>query len=1326
MPANIPDSTLAKFTSFGDLLRFLRRHAGLTQMELSIAVGYSDAQICRLEQNLRLPDPPTIEARFVPALYLEDEPRAVSRLLELAANVRREDAPEPGLCPYKGLACFDEADASLFVGRESLTDKLVKYTLSLAADTDKEGEKFLAVVGASGSGKSSLVRAGLVPALRWNKISANWQIHLLTPTAHPLESLATTLTQDLATVISIESMMDDLSRDNRSLALYIKQGLQNTHAPIHLLIIDQFEELFALCHSEEERAAFINAIMFSVAQVEGKTLTVIILRADFYAHCARYPQLRHALSTHQEYIGNMSDEEMRRAIEEPARRGHWEFEPGLIDLILHDVGHEPGALPLLSHALLETWQRRHGRLLTLSGYTSAGGVRGAIAETAEAVFTDQFTHAQQAIARRIFLRLTELGDETATGDTRRRATYNELILKPEESAATEAVLKALADARLVTTSEDSVEVAHEALIREWPTLRGWLEDNRQDLRLHRQLTEAAQDWLAAERESDLLFRGVRLAEVKEWAAGHYEDMNSLEGEFLAAAVAASEKEAADREAARQHELETAQKLAEAERLRAEEQAGAAKRIKRRSLAIAGAGIVILVLAVLSFIAWQRSASQSGLNRSLSLASSAQLANQAGQGDAAMALALQAVQIEDPPSEALLALRKVTVSPGTRFILEGHSHAVQAVSISPDNHLALSGSCASLDTRGICTAGELILWDLDTQTELRRWTAHSGWVTAVTFSPDGQILISSGEDGRIILWDAASGEEIQQMARLPDGIVGLAVVTGQESGSGALMAGSKDGTVNLYELPAGIVLREFDDVTGSLTCLAIASNVPRGVTGYADGSLAIWDLNTGQLLGHVQGSGNPLAGIAISPDGSFILMSSGTTVVQVDSQSGKVTATYSTGGILGHVMILPDAKSAFVVIAPGLIQFDTENLQEKQMLMSGSDIEEFNPFTISQDGRLGIAGHTDGTLRVWNLIGALDYRTYKTGLPFTVALALSTDGKSVVVGDSSGQVPSPVIWDIPGQQIVKRLEGFSLGAAPDSVAISPDSRYVLAGGGNVTTSTPDLVVWDLDSGKDICHLEGNYRATVRGLAISPDGQSLLAGSQSTGEKVSDPTQELILWDIPSCKLIRQFEMSEKEDVTGVAFNSDGSLAATGTAYSKRVILWDVKTGRELKRFELPKYSGFTPIFDVAFGPDDRTLLAPGLGTIYLWDIDSATIIRQFKGSTDLVWSVDISPDYRYVLSGSNNGEVILWDYATGEEVYQLPAHSLPVMSVQFSLDGKYAYSISTDGLLSQWKIPGQQSLAELTDWAYANRYIRDLTCEERQRYRVEPLCEGGNP
>jgi len=356
MTASIPATTLEKFTTFGDLLRFLRRRVGLTQMELAASVGYSDAQISRLEQNLRLPDIPTIKLRFITALAIEDESKTVARLLDLAANVRREDAPGLGLCPYKGLNYFDESDADLFVGRETLTSKLTERLISLTGSA----MRFLAVVGASGSGKSSLVRAGLVPALRWNQISTDWNIQIITPTAHPLESLANSMAQENETA----SLIEDMLSDSQSLSRCIKNG------SYLLLVVDQFEETFALCHSEEERCAFISNLLTAASEPDGYIFVAITLRADFYAHCANYIQLREALAGQQEYIGAMTDDEMRRAIEEPARRERWEFETGLVDVLLHDVGHEPGALPLLSHALLETWQRRRARMMTLSGYTS--------------------------------------------------------------------------------------------------------------------------------------------------------------------------------------------------------------------------------------------------------------------------------------------------------------------------------------------------------------------------------------------------------------------------------------------------------------------------------------------------------------------------------------------------------------------------------------------------------------------------------------------------------------------------------------------------------------------------------------------------------------------------------------------------------------------------------------------------------------------------------------------------------------------------------------------------------------------------------------------
>jgi transcriptional regulator with XRE-family HTH domain/energy-coupling factor transporter ATP-binding protein EcfA2 len=362
----------SSFTTFGELLKYLRRREHLTQLELSIKVGYSEAQISRLEKNQRLPDPTGIKALFIPAFYLEDEPEFAARLLELAQSARQADAPVPGISPYKGLLYFDELDSELFFGREALTELLVKHVMDLALDAPS---RFLAVVGGSGSGKSSLVRAGLAVALR----RTGWEVLVFTPNVHPLQQLKTRLS-----------------------------SVRREDSVRGLILVDQFEEVFTLCRDEIERIGFIEKLL-SCAQDKSKKFSVVIaLRSDFYAHCGQYPILRQALAAEQEYIGQMTIEELRQAIEEPARRNGWELESSLVDILLHEISThglnepEPGALPLLSHALLATWERRRGRTLTFEGYRATGGVRGAIAETAESVFTDQLNQKQQEIARNVF------------------------------------------------------------------------------------------------------------------------------------------------------------------------------------------------------------------------------------------------------------------------------------------------------------------------------------------------------------------------------------------------------------------------------------------------------------------------------------------------------------------------------------------------------------------------------------------------------------------------------------------------------------------------------------------------------------------------------------------------------------------------------------------------------------------------------------------------------------------------------------------------------------------------------------------------------------
>ncbi len=457
--------------------------------------------------------------------------------------------PEPGEPPFQGLQYFDEEDADRFFGREALTARIVGRLTS---------SSFLTVIGASGSGKSSVVRAGVIPALRRGERladgslpptdSGQWDIRILTPGAHPLDALAASLTRDAESVTAASTARNDLAQDVNALCLISRRVLAQSSKKRLLLVIDQFEEIFTQCRQDDERKSFIENILCAIDPANPQPVSILLtLRADFYAQLAFEDRLREMVSQNQEFIGAMSREELTRAILQPAALANWKVQEGLVEVILDDLGTEPGALPLLSHALLETWKRRRARVMTLSGYTASGGVRGAIAQTAETVFRQRLSREQQPIARMIFIKLAEMNQDSP--DTRRRATFSELITRATDTRTIDAVLNILTDARLITTGviEPSdtrvVEVAHEALIREWPTLRDWLNQNREGLILHRQLTEDTNDWLKLGRDSGSLYRGVRLKQMLDWVKSNTDLISLSEQEFLDASEKVARKEA---------------------------------------------------------------------------------------------------------------------------------------------------------------------------------------------------------------------------------------------------------------------------------------------------------------------------------------------------------------------------------------------------------------------------------------------------------------------------------------------------------------------------------------------------------------------------------------------------------------------------------------------------------------------------------------------------------------------------------------------------------------------------------------------------------------
>ena len=1262
-----PDSTnLEVFATFGDLLKYLRRRVRLTQLELSIEVGYSEAQISRLEKNQRLPDIAALKALFIPALHLQDEPRLAARFLELAQSARQQDAPAPGIPPYKGLLFFDEADTEMFFGREDLTDRLVGHVEDLSLDASS---RFLAVVGASGSGKSSLARAGLAVALR----RAGWQVRVFTPAANPTRMLQANL---------------DAAR---------RGGAGRT-----LLLVDQFEEVFTLCHDEAERMAFVEKLI-SLAQDQASNTTVIVaLRADFYSHCAQYPLLRQAVAAEQEYIGQMTAEELRHAIEEPARHNGWEFEPGLVDVLLQDISArgaqepEPGALPLLSHALLATWERRRGRTMTFEGYHASGGVRGAIAETAENVFTDQLNRAQQDIARDVFLRLTELGQ--GTEDTRRRASLNELVRQSEEATQLRAVLNTLAEARLITLNEDNAEVAHEALIREWQRLHEWLTQDREDLLLHRHLTESAYEWEARDRDPAELYRGARLAQAREWATAGETKLNATEGAFLAASIEQEEHDAREREAQRQRELEAAQALAEAQRRTAQQ-------LRRRAVILLGVLVFALMAAVTAGFLANRNSTLAQENASI--AQDAQAARATAVADftrsEAQRLAAEArslmLSASDPQLIALLGLRSVV----TQYTAEGDAalteaaalplpeqifadlnEGVYSVNFSPDGKQAVTGSYD----------GIVRLFDTQTGQGTGQFTANeAGRGVEAIISPDGQTIYAASNDGAIWAWDVDSGKERLHLS-VDDAPIDIVV-----SPDGArLLIGSAAGTPRLLDARTGATICEFAGHTGPVWELAFSPDAQYVATSSLDKTARLWKTDGCEWVRTFSGHTDGLASVDFSPNGKYLATGSWDRTARLwDVETGQELRQFigHTCYLVRSVRFSPDGK----YLLTGACD-KTARLWDVQ---TGLAVHSFNghadqiwSLAFSKDGQNILTGSHDGTAWLWDLRKVNGEHPQFVGSTDSIwGVAVSPDGRLLATG-GAGQ--NTRIWDLQTGQELHTFETRDV----NSVAFSPDGRYLLIGAGDSSVR-----LWDVQAEKMALNFvhDPKGRAMVTGVAFSPDGKYALTSGQDAHAR---------RWDVQSGELLTSYGSGTDnpggpDSLYGIAYSPDGRTVLTGS-WDGVMRLYDAGSGQELRQFT---ENGMDSVYGVAFSPDGRLALSGSKDQMArLWDVQTGQVLQRLTGHAAHLYAVAFSPDGELALTTSADNTARLWDLQTGVELRRFIGHKGPVEWAAFSPDGKIFVTGSDDATARAWSVDYRDTMSYL-----CSSLLRDFTGKEREQYHI---------
>lgn len=922
------DPDLGPVERFASELRALRESAGgPSYRELARRAYYSVATLSQAASGHALP------SLAVTLAYVRscggDEQAWRARWHAVSA----ESAPDENdlaNSPYLGLATFQPDDADRFFGRSELVDELCRRI---------NGSSFLAVFGPSGSGKSSLLRAGLLAALEPEHCSAV----LVTPGTRPLTELRARLG------LPPEAPTDGL----------ITQVLATQPAGARLVIvIDQFEEIFTLCTNETERAHFVDLVI-DAAEHGDRVRVVLGVRADFLDRCARYPKLVTALRDRQVLVGPMAVEDLRAAIREPAVRAGLNVETALVERTLADAGTEPGALPLVSHALLETWKRRAGKTMTLAGYLRAGGVRSAIAHTADRVYEELDAQAQDA-ARDVFLRLTAVGE--GTEHTRRRVPREELTGEAE-------VLPRLAAARLVTVDTETVEVAHEALIRSWPRLRTWLADDRDLMLAHRQLTEAVGDWTRHDRDEGLLYRGARLA---AWQDRPLDRLNDAERAFLSVSHRAEEK---------------------------------AHRVRRRHVRLAFGGlgsatVLVTVLAVIAMLLAARAEDDRAAAVSQQLVSDAR-AQLPLDAELALLLAREAYTA-NPNAETEAILRQAVADSHIRATLPIPQDGV----LPPD---AVTGVAFSRDGRQLVTTGAfgpLQVWSWGdghvARTAPRAHRIPDGAKRTV-FSPDGRHLAAASPNGVVLMWNWADVRWPETLLGCKDGALAVAFDPGAR-----LAAACENGTVQIWD-PRGFPQEALRGHVGPVRAVSFAADGRSLASAGNDGTVRVWDLVAGGDPVVLRGHQGWVKAVEFSPDGQH-LVSGGLdgTVRLWDKTSSQVLGNHDGG--VESVAYSADGRS-ILSTGDNTVRIWSPDRPAMPVVLRGHHATVMVA-AFSRDGGTVVSGGGDGTAKVWQVDEVETETMLGSDDGLVWSIAASPLGDQVAIAGLDGTVQ---LWNVAGDR-----------------------------------------------------------------------------------------------------------------------------------------------------------------------------------------------------------------------------------------------------------------------------------------------------------------------
>ena len=1014
------------------------------------------------------------------------------------APVATDDIDEILPCPYRGLFHFGPDDAEFFFGREVFVTELLQAT---------QTRNFIPVLGASGSGKSSVVLAGLVPKLQQK---GHWKFTHFRPGNDPFHALALALvplyTPELdATdrIAQARKLADYLRGDTMPLGDIFAQIKQHHPNDRVLLIADQFEELYTLCSDEKIRRSFLDILLASFPASNSQLSSAVLvatMRADFLGNALSYRPFADLLQNADIKLGAMNREELSQVIEKPADKLGVKFADGLVKRILDGVENEPGNLPLLEFALTELWKGRKGKELTHTAYEEIGEVKGALTTYADKQYNKKLglTDEQKKQVQRIFVQLVRPGE--GAEDTRRMA------LKTELGEQSWSLVKQLADARLVVTSHimtsrnsesietdsesietdpksietdpksietiETVEVVHEALIKNWQTLRKWMLADRDFRSWQERLRAAMQQWQEAQQDEGALLRGVPLVVAESWLQKRSDELIA-EREFIKKGV----------------ELRDRQKL-EKERQQKEQE-----RLRQRIILGLSAGFIgALSLAGFAGLQWR----QAEITKSDVMARSADiLFSQGKELDALMEGLRARVLVQrlkaEPSRELEDTLQQVVSGLRERNRLETHRNGLLSVSFSPDGKTLASGSGDNT----------IKLWDVTTGKEIRTLNGLRSPVTSVSFSPDGTILVSGCSNNTITFWDVTTGEEIGTPLKWHSDSVWS--VSFSPDGK-TLASGSDDNTIKLLALPS---LKEIGTLKGHSSGVKSVSFSPDGKTlasGSGDNTIKLWDLTTGQEISTLKGHSDLVWSVSFSPDGKTLASGSSDNTIKLWD---VITSEQEARNLKGH-------------------------------------INSVTSISFSPNGKTLASGSWDKSIKFWDVTTGQEFRTLRClDSNIVGSVSFSPDGKTL----ASGCNDKIQLLDLTtGKEI--RILNRSYGSG-SSVIFSPDGTTL------ASESADEIQLWDVTTGKEIRSLSGSsFGREVRSIfpsgihefyspSFSPDGKTLASGSRDKTIK---------LWDITTGKEIRTLR-GHSDSVLSVSFSPDGKTLASGSR-DKTVILWDL--------------------------------------------------------------------------------------------------------------------------------------------------------------------------